>query len=133
MSNLPAGADRVTHSVIVCRCRFGHQWEPPVYSELGGVWFVDEERGPFCPVCHYVDVDSCATSALELGEPMSGYVSDHGIWRMPDHEPELEPVVLCDECREGIVLDDSGHTRHERDGVDADHRPRSHAASSLEP
>lgn len=100
--NLPPGAGGSSWATIDCECVNGHAWAAPAISELGGLFYVDDERGPFCPECRHValDPDGQTFDVHELGEPMPGYQLDADwVWRMPDPaEPDLvDPPEGCDD------------------------------------
>lgn len=63
-SGAPGAADMVEQ-----RCPNGHTWEAPMFPELGGLFYVDEETGPYCPVCgeqHDEDAPEPSRAAVEV-------------------------------------------------------------------
>lgn len=36
-------------------CSCGHVWTTPMFNQLGGGFYVDENNGPICPVCGNLD------------------------------------------------------------------------------
>lgn len=52
-SNLPPGCsgDYRFDDAVPQNCANGHTWTAPMYFELGGWFYSDENAGPVCPVC----------------------------------------------------------------------------------
>ncbi len=68
-SNYPPGFNGgidSTDSNVPQTCKNGHVWTTPMYSELGGWFYVDEMNGPVCPVCkeEALDDQTAAENAL---------------------------------------------------------------------
>jgi hypothetical protein len=61
LSNYPPGMSLAisTDYEVPRTCQNGHVWTTPMYSELGGGFYVDENWGPVCPDenCGLEDVD----------------------------------------------------------------------------
>ena len=58
---------------IELRCRNGHQWVAPGFSEWGGTWLYDENQAQ-CPTCGAWDGDEESADESEQAEsdPMDG-------------------------------------------------------------
>jgi hypothetical protein len=53
-SNYPpgySGGIDYTDNEVPQKCKNEHIWTAAMYSELGGFFFCDEDKGPICPVC----------------------------------------------------------------------------------
>lgn len=62
MSNYPPGMTTGrsgTDWKVPQMCEHGHVWTTPMFNELGGGFYVDEDNGPVCPQC----------GELETGNP----------------------------------------------------------------
>jgi hypothetical protein len=57
MSNYPPGISirGGTDFKVPQTCESEHVWTTPMFNELGGGFYVDEDSGPVCPVCDGLD------------------------------------------------------------------------------
>lgn len=76
MNNYPPGFTPREEKILVeLKCpQCGWEWEELMMSELGGVWFADEDNGGICPEC------GCE------GEIVSSYGVDDREWRSISRE-----------------------------------------------
>lgn len=57
LSNLPPGGGFYRGPEDVLQgCSNGHKWTTPMFFEMGGWFYCDEDKGPVCPVCGLDDI-----------------------------------------------------------------------------